>query len=77
VTILFRVSFIPISSLKNLKIKVYKTIILSVLYVCEIWSVTRREEHRFRVFREQCAEGNIRASDSGSIHTLLFGMNII
>jgi hypothetical protein len=35
---------------RNLKIKIYKTIILSVgLYACEIWSVTLREEHRLRV----------------------------
>jgi hypothetical protein len=28
---------------------VYKTIILPVLYGCETWSVTLREEHRLRV----------------------------
>ena len=36
---------------KNLKIKIYRTIILSVvLYGCEIWSLTLREECRLRVF---------------------------
>ena len=36
---------------KNLKIKIYRTIILPVvLYGCEIWSLTLREEHRLRVF---------------------------
>jgi hypothetical protein len=36
---------------KNLKIKIYKTVILPVvLYVCETWSVTLGEEHRLRVF---------------------------
>jgi hypothetical protein len=35
---------------KNLKIKVYKTLILPVvLYGCETWSLTLREEHRLRV----------------------------
>jgi len=35
---------------KNLKIKIYKTIILPVvLYGCETWSLTMREEHRLRV----------------------------
>jgi hypothetical protein len=35
---------------KNLKIKVYKTVILSgVLYGCETWSLTLREEDRLRV----------------------------
>ena len=36
---------------KNLKIKINKTIILSVvLYGCEIWSLTLKEERRPRVF---------------------------
>jgi len=35
---------------KNLKIKIYKTVILSVaLYGCEIWSLILREERRLRV----------------------------
>ena len=35
---------------KNIKIKIYRTIILSdVLYGCEIWSITWREERRLRV----------------------------
>jgi len=37
--------------LKNLKIKIYGTIILSfVLYGCEAWSLTLREERKLRVF---------------------------
>jgi len=36
---------------KNLKIKIYKTIILPVvLYGCETWSLTMGEERRLRVF---------------------------
>ena len=36
---------------KNLKIKIYRTIILPVvLYGCETWSLTLREEHRLMVF---------------------------
>jgi len=36
---------------KNLKIKIYRTIILSVvLYGCETWSLTLREERKPRVF---------------------------
>ena len=36
---------------KNLKIKIYGTIILPVvLYGCETWSLTLREERRLRVF---------------------------
>ena len=36
---------------KNLKIKIYRTIILPVvLYGCETWSFTLREERKLRVF---------------------------
>jgi hypothetical protein len=37
--------------LKNVKIRIYKTIILpAVLYGCETWSLILREVHRPRVF---------------------------
>ena len=36
---------------KNLKIKIYRTIILPVvLYGCETWSLTLREKRKLRVF---------------------------
>jgi len=36
---------------KNIKIKIYRTIILPVvLYGCGTWSLTLREESRLRVF---------------------------
>ncbi|KAJ4448759.1 hypothetical protein ANN_00150 [Periplaneta americana] len=36
---------------KNLKVRIYKTVILPVLlYGCETWTLTLREEHRLRVF---------------------------
>ena len=39
---------------KNLKIKIYRTIILPVvLYGCETWSLTLREERRLRVFESR------------------------
>jgi hypothetical protein len=39
---------------KNLKIRIYKTIILPVvLYGCETWSLTLREEPRLRVFENR------------------------
>jgi hypothetical protein len=35
----------------NVKVKIYKTIILTVaFYGCETWSPTLREQHRLRVF---------------------------
>jgi hypothetical protein len=39
---------------KNLKIKIYKTVIsLLLLYGCETWSLTLKEEHRLRVFENR------------------------
>jgi hypothetical protein len=39
---------------KNLKIIIYKTIILPmVMYWCETWSLTLREEHRLRMFENR------------------------
>ena len=39
---------------KNLKIKIYITIIFPVvLYGCETWSLTLREERRLRVFENR------------------------
>jgi hypothetical protein len=39
---------------KNTKIKIYRTIILLVVfYGCETWSLTLREEHRLRVFENR------------------------
>jgi hypothetical protein len=39
---------------KNMKIKVHRNIILPVvLYGCETWSRTLREEHRLRVFENR------------------------
>jgi hypothetical protein len=39
---------------KSVKIKIYRTIILPVvLYGCESWSLTLREECRLRVFENK------------------------
>jgi len=39
---------------KNIKIKIYRTIILLfALYGCATWSVTLREKHRLRVFENR------------------------
>jgi hypothetical protein len=43
-------SFVFPSHIKNLKIKIYRPVILPVvLYGCETWSLTIREVHRLRV----------------------------
>ncbi|KAJ4426305.1 hypothetical protein ANN_27119 [Periplaneta americana] len=39
---------------KNLKVRIYNTVILPVvLYGCETWSLTLREQHRLRVFENK------------------------
>jgi hypothetical protein len=39
---------------RNVKVKIYEPIILPVvLYGCETWSFTLREEHRLRVFENR------------------------
>ncbi|KAJ4430951.1 hypothetical protein ANN_19544 [Periplaneta americana] len=39
---------------KNLKVRIYKTVILSIaLFRCETWTLTLREEHRLRVFEKK------------------------
>ena len=44
-------SFVFQVAIQTLKIKIYRTIILPfVLYGCETWSLTLREERRLRVF---------------------------
>jgi hypothetical protein len=43
---------------KNLKIKIYETVILPVvLYGCETRSLTLREEHRLRFFENRVLRG--------------------
>jgi len=50
VIIRYRISLLS----KKLKIKIYRTIVLPVvLYGCETWSLTLREEHRLRVFENR------------------------
>jgi hypothetical protein len=73
----------------NLKVKIYKTIILSVvLYGCETWSVTLREEHRPRVFGNRVLKGifgpkrdevtgDWRKLHSGELHNLYSSRDII
>jgi len=47
-------SFVFQLAIKKLKIKIYRTIILSVvLHGCETWSLTLREERRLRVFENR------------------------
>jgi hypothetical protein len=74
---------------RNLKVKIYKTIIVSVvLYGCETWSLTLREEHRLRVFENRVLRGMIgpkrdevtgewRKLHSGELHNLYSSPDIV
>jgi hypothetical protein len=53
--ILLTKKFIPFS--KNVKIRIYRTVILPVvLCMCETWSLTSREEHRLRILKNNAEE---------------------
>jgi hypothetical protein len=74
---------------RNVKVKIYKTIILPlVLYGCETWSVTLREEHRLRVLENRVLRrifgptrdevtGKWRKLHSGELHNLYSSQDII
>jgi len=74
---------------KNLNIKIYRTIILPVvLYGCETWSLTLREERRLRVFKNRVlrrifgpkkdeATGESRKLHNEELNDLYCSLNIV
>jgi hypothetical protein len=74
---------------KDKNIKIYRTIILPVvLYECETWSLTPREEHRIRVFENRVlrrifghkkdeVRGEWRRVHKGELNDLYSSSNII
>jgi hypothetical protein len=73
---------------KNIKIKICKTVILPVvLYGCETWSLTLREEHRLRVFENRVLRkifgpkrkegGSWRKLHNDELHDLYSSPNIV
>jgi hypothetical protein len=74
---------------RNIKVKIYKTIILPfVLYGCETWSLTLQEEHKLRVFENRVLRrifgpngdevtGQWRKFHSEELHILYSSPNII
>jgi hypothetical protein len=75
------------SHIKNVKIKIYKTVILPVvLYGCETWSLTLRKEHRLRVFESRVLRiivpkrevgGSWRKLHNDELHSLYSSPNIV
>jgi hypothetical protein len=67
---------------RNIKVKIYKTVILPVvLFGCETWSFTLREDHRLKVFENRMlrrifgpkrdeAMGEWREVHNGELHNL-------
>jgi hypothetical protein len=79
---------LPVSYKRNLKIKIYKTVILpAVLYGCETWSLTLREEHRLRVLENRVLrrifgpkreeDGSWRKLHNDELHSLYFSPDIV
>jgi hypothetical protein len=74
---------------RNIKVKIYKTIILPVvLNGCETWSLTLREEHILRVFENRVlgrifgpkrdeVTGDLRKLHSGELHNLYLSSEFI
>jgi hypothetical protein len=73
---------------KNLKIKIHKTVILPVvLYGCETWSLTLRDEHRLRIFENRVLrrifgpkreeDGSWRKLQNDELHSLYSSPNIV
>jgi hypothetical protein len=74
--------------LKNLKIKIYKTLILLVvLYGCQTWYLILGEEHRLRVFENRVLrkifgpkreeDGSWRKLHNDELHSLYSSPNIV
>jgi hypothetical protein len=73
---------------KNLKIKIYKTVILPVvLYGCETWSLSLGDDHRLRVFENRVLgkifgpkreeDGSWRKLHNDKLHDLYSSPNIV
>jgi hypothetical protein len=82
-----RIFCFPVSY-KKLTIKMYKTLILPVvLYGCETWSLTLREEHRLRVFENRVLRrifgpkreegGSWKKLHNDELHSLYSSPNIV
>ena len=62
-----------------LKFKIYKTILPVVLYICEIWSLTLREQCRLNVFENRKRIFGLKRRDieEKAPHSLYRSLNIV
>jgi len=56
---------------KNVTIKIYRAIILPVLYGCETRSLTQQEEHRLRVFENRVLRGIVHNEEFNDLYCSL------
>jgi hypothetical protein len=81
-------SFVFPSHIKKPEVKIYKTVSLPVvLYGCETWSLTLREEHRLSVFESRVLrrifgpkreeDGSWRKLHNDELHNLYSSPNIV
>jgi hypothetical protein len=82
-------SFVFPPAVRNVNVKIYKSIILPVvLYGCEAWSLTLREDNRLRVFENRVLRrifgpkrdevtGEWRKLNNEELHILYSSPNII
>jgi hypothetical protein len=79
---------LPVSCKRKLNIEIYTNVILSVvLYGCETWSLTLREEHRLRDFENRVLrkvfgpkreeDGSWRKLHNDELHSLYSSLNIV
>jgi hypothetical protein len=81
-------SFVFPSHIKKTKFKIYKTVILPlVLYGCETWPLTLREEDRLRLFENRVlrrifgpkreVDGSWRKLRNDELHCLFFHLILL
>jgi hypothetical protein len=81
-------SFVFPFHIKELTIKIYRTVIMPVaLYGCETWSLTLGEEHRLRVFENRVLrrifgpkrweDGSWGKLHNDELHSLYSSLNIV
>jgi CRISPR/Cas system-associated endonuclease/helicase Cas3 len=70
VTMQFRILYLTVYCPQKVKIKMYKRIMLPVvLYACETWSLSLREEYRLRVVENRSRGYYLNVREKKSLET--------